>query len=194
MRTLAILSALGYFVQGQTYTFEADTCTLDGAPATNADCCRAFMAQGDDPSMLDACLPDPDEETIMTKEVFESQKEQCDAVTLTRLIHFADRDESLEPMMQVGAITYEATDVLSTGLRCCINPDDWYENINACVDCTDAPEVNTSYEVREDDDQCLEIVCTRTDKCAEMNGRFVFVQEGECEEGAGGAVNELDPL
>ena len=88
----------------------------------------------------------------MTKEVFESQKEQCDAVTLTRLIHFADRDESLEPMMQVGAITYEATDVLSTGLRCCINPDDWYENINACVDCTDAPEENTSYEVREDDD------------------------------------------
>ena len=72
MRTLAILSALGYFVQGQTYVFEADTCTLDGNVATNAECCRAFAAQGDDPSMLEACLADPDEETIMMKEVFES--------------------------------------------------------------------------------------------------------------------------
>ena len=128
------------------------TCFDDGSAVTNAECCRNFAAQGDDLSLLDACLPDPDEETIMMKEVFESQKEQCDAVTLTRLIHFADRSEGLEAKEQVGAITYEATDVLSTGLRRCINPDDWYENINACVDCTDAPEVNTSYEVREADD------------------------------------------
>ena len=95
-------------------------------------------------------------------------------------------------MEQVGAITYEATDVLSTGLRCCINPNDWYENINACVDCTDAPEDKTSYEVREADDKCLEIVCTRTDKCAEMNGRTVFVQEGECEEGPGQIATTMD--
>ena len=72
MRTLAILSALGYFVQGQPYVFEADTCTNDGNAATNAECCRNFAAQGDDLSLLDACLPDPDEETIMMKEVFES--------------------------------------------------------------------------------------------------------------------------
>ena len=127
------------------------TCFNDGNVATNAECCRNFAAQDDDESLLAACDPEIDEETIMMKEVFESQKEQCDAVTLTRMIHYADRGAAT-PMEQVGAITYEATDVLSTGLRCCINPDDWYENINACVDCTDAPEENKSYEVREDDE------------------------------------------
>ena len=48
------------------------TCTNDGNIVTDAECCRNFAAQGDDLSLLDACLPDPDEETIMMKEVFES--------------------------------------------------------------------------------------------------------------------------
>ena len=193
MRTLAILSALGYFVQGQTYTFDNENsiCTLDldGSEVPNADCCRNFMAQGDDESLLGACEAEIDEETIMTKEVYETQKEQCDAVTLTRMIHYAD-SSAVEDIDKVGAITYEATDVLSSGLRCCINPDDWYENINACVDCSEAPKENKSYAVN-DENMCIETICTRTDKCAEMNGRTMFVQEGECQEGPGGATREL---
>ena len=186
MRTQAILGALGYFVQGQTYTFDAGICSLDGEEFTRAACCRNFAAQGDDYSLLAACEEAIDEETIEMKEVYESQKEQCDAVTLTRMIHYADRFEAL-PINQVGAITYEATDVLSSKLRCCINPDDWYENINACVDCTESPEENRDYAIN-DENKCIETICTRTDKCAEMNGRTVFVQEGECAEGPGGHV------
>ena len=96
----------------------------------------------------------------------------------------------MDPIDRVGAITYEATDVLSSGLRCCINPDDWSENINACVDCTELPEEHIDIAVN-DMDVCIETVCTRTDRCAEMNGRTVFVQEGECSEGPGGQVTEL---
>ena len=143
---------------------------------------------GDELSLLLAC-EDVEEETIMMKEVYETQKEQCDAVTLTRVIHIAD-SAAANPMDKVGAITYEATDVLSSGLRCCINPDDWRENINACVDCPESPKEHRDIAVN-DMDVCTETICTRTDKCAEMNGRTVPVQEGDCAEGPGGQVNVL---
>ena len=155
----------------------------------NADCCRAFAAMGDDESLLAACEEGIDEETIMVKEVYETQKEQCDAVTLTRMIHYDD--SSHDDPERVGAITYEATDVLSTGLRCCINPMDWIENINACVDCTEEPEEKVEYTV-DDMGVCSKNVCLKTDKCAEMNGRTVFVQEGECDNEGAGTTTEVD--
>ena len=89
----------------------------------DSDCCSAYRTQGD-PSLLEACM-DQIESQVCHKEVYETNSDHCDSVTLNRSVYMATATE-------VAAVIYTNEDIDSTPFRCCLAIDDFSENLNAC--------------------------------------------------------------
>ena len=89
---------------------------------SEAACCNAYADQGDI-SLLEAC-DERIESQVCQKEVFETNSQVCDNVTLNRSVYMLGDI--------VTAILYSNDDVDSTALRCCLAAEDFSENPNAC--------------------------------------------------------------
>ena len=89
---------------------------------SEAACCNAYADEGDI-SLLEAC-DERIESQVCQKEVFETNSQVCDNVTLNRSVYMLGDI--------VKAIIYTNEDVESTPFRCCLAVNDFTENVNAC--------------------------------------------------------------
>ena len=93
---------------------------------------------------------------VCLHEVYETISEQCDTVTLNRIVTIA-------PDGSTFSIEYESFSVPSSAIRCCLASDDFAENVNACGQ----EEVTYDEWVYDDTkppgDRCEKVSFTRTD-------------------------------
>ena len=90
---------------------------------------------------------------VCHREVYESETDRCDSVTINRQVWMATEDT-------VGAITYSTDDVDSTALRCCLAANDFYENSNACMDQVIQLEEYQFDPTAPNGEQCIKISST----------------------------------
>ena len=92
--------------------------TSDNQIADNDLCCQAADKDADgDETLLVFCSMEMSE-MVMMNEVYETQSDLCDTVTLERIV-YKTSDGGL------GTVRYVSDHVDSTPLRCCINFEDF---------------------------------------------------------------------